>query len=457
MADYGTIINQAAATSGGLLNQDLDRISRERVANRQIGVNSKYTQGLLDAQGRQTDLSAQKQQYEQWKDIYASSLDTVMKTATELRANGKSPAEIMSALTPATNMLAKYEQQAGEIGLPIQPGQASAQLQAILNAPTAIEAATTAGTAKGKGIGAAATAAAESVGPYAALPAVTGVAQLALQADPYGGVFDPVRNTYSVSPEVAKSRQDIAAAGKQTNITNVNRGLPAETFEKLVTDRQVAIQKHAAGLRDMADKARNVNALLGDLGGGFDPWFAKAQAFAQSLGFDPGLIDPKKLGPVQAGEAIGKLLALGNRNTEDGAGMPGAMSDADRKFLVESAPTLAMTPSGRQLLQKMYELSAKRAEAMVKAGAQAVDMELNRASRGEPVGIAGYQTTLDAIRNDPQNNVFVGNEEIEKLAAAAKSEYFSARTKIESAATTTSTTTTDSVDDAARKALGITK
>jgi hypothetical protein len=63
--------------------------------------------------------------------------------------------------------------------------------------------------------------------------------------------------------------------------------------------------------------------------------------------------------PAQAAQALTGQLALALRNPSGGAGMPGALSDADRQFLVRMVPSLETTPEGRKLMigyaQKMYQ------------------------------------------------------------------------------------------------------
>ncbi len=54
--------------------------------------------------------------------------------------------------------------------------------------------------------------------------------------------------------------------------------------------------------------------------------------------------------------SIGKQLALQMRSPAGGAGMPGALSDADRQFLVASVPGLERTPEGNLKLIK-YQMA----------------------------------------------------------------------------------------------------
>jgi hypothetical protein len=58
---------------------------------------------------------------------------------------------------------------------------------------------------------------------------------------------------------------------------------------------------------------------------------------------------------ADAARALGNKLTLQMRNTGEGAGMPGQMSDKDREFLAQMVPNLSMTPGGRKILIKVYK------------------------------------------------------------------------------------------------------
>jgi hypothetical protein len=56
--------------------------------------------------------------------------------------------------------------------------------------------------------------------------------------------------------------------------------------------------------------------------------------------------------PAQAARALANQLALEMRNPAGGAGMPGAMSDKDREFLIQMIPSLESDPGA---VNKMIE------------------------------------------------------------------------------------------------------
>ncbi len=71
----------------------------------------------------------------------------------------------------------------------------------------------------------------------------------------------------------------------------------------------------------------------------------------KSLGLDPAALGMSDdVAPLQAAQALGRQMALESRSTASGAGMPGAMSDADREFLVSMNPSISQTPEGRSMI-----------------------------------------------------------------------------------------------------------
>lgn len=70
---------------------------------------------------------------------------------------------------------------------------------------------------------------------------------------------------------------------------------------------------------------------------------------ANSLGIDTSDIG-LDADAGQAARALSRKMALELRNPAGGAGMPGAMSDQDRQFLVSMVPGLSSTPEGARLI-----------------------------------------------------------------------------------------------------------
>lgn len=106
-----------------------------------------------------------------------------------------------------------------------------------------------------------------------------------------------------------------------------------------------------------------------------------AKKIAQTLGFSvEGIAD------TEAMRAISNQMALSLRSTANGEGMPGAMSDADREFLLASTVGLNNTPAGNAALAKMM-LETER----YKIKANSEKMRYIQANKSN-AGVAEYMT-----------------------------------------------------------------
>ena len=141
-----------------------------------------------------------------------------------------------------------------------------------------------------------------------------------------------------------------AAAGIGKPLVNVNMGGSSEynkALDKKFADQYITIQ-------DGAQQAHNKLATLSGLesalnqadytGAGAETLLSVKQG-ARALGIDVG-----NLSAEETARALGNQLALQLRSPSGGAGMPGAMSDKDREFLVASVPSLTKTPQGNARL-----------------------------------------------------------------------------------------------------------
>jgi hypothetical protein len=103
----------------------------------------------------------------------------------------------------------------------------------------------------------------------------------------------------------------------------------------------------------------------------------KVASTANSLGIK---IDPK-LPDKEAAGALARELALTLRATGQGSGMPGALSDADREFLVSMSPNLAQTAAGRKKVIDSHVALAQR-EADVAQFARNYENKYGRLDNG---------------------------------------------------------------------------
>lgn len=100
--------------------------------------------------------------------------------------------------------------------------------------------------------------------------------------------------------------------------------------------------------------------------------------------------------PAQAAQALTGQLALALRNPSQGAGMPGAMSDADRQFLTKMVPGLETTPEGRKL---MVEYSTKMYQRQIEMAKIANDFMRSGEAKKDPNAL--YQKLQDYADKNP--------------------------------------------------------
>lgn len=117
--------------------------------------------------------------------------------------------------------------------------------------------------------------------------------------------------------------------------------------------------------------------LAGHDGGTLSPAGLQIAKTANSLGFkiDPSL--PNK----EAAVALSNAMALDLRNPAGGAGMPGAMSDADRQFLANMIPNLATSAEGRGIMIRSA-IAIEQRKQQVAAAARRYEARHGRIDNG---------------------------------------------------------------------------
>lgn len=174
---------------------------------------------------------------------------------------------------------------------------------------------------------------------------------------------------FGVMPEILDSRvqtvkRSIAKAGAPTVNVNTNQEKEeSKVVGKGFGEQYMGIQNADFSANNkIATLDRLSNLMQGVNTGKFEPSRAQLAAAAESLGmkFDP------TLGSKQAIEAISNEMALQARNPSGGAGMPGAMSDKDREFLVNITPGLSKTPHGNRLIIDTNRKLAQRDKQVAK-------------------------------------------------------------------------------------------
>lgn len=118
---------------------------------------------------------------------------------------------------------------------------------------------------------------------------------------------------------------------------------------KSASEQYQAIQQAGSAAGGNIAKYRQLGALFeGVEGNKLAPAGLELAKFANSMGLK---VDPN-LANTEAAVALANEMALELRNPAGGAGMPGALSDRDREFLLQMVPNLLQSNEGRK---KMVE------------------------------------------------------------------------------------------------------
>jgi hypothetical protein len=159
------------------------------------------------------------------------------------------------------------------------------------------------------------------------------------------------------TPPTFNSRENLLPGGRGGGVP-AGMSPAAASTQAASAEQQKDVAKNYAGIYNnlqnaaMANSAKiakveRVGALLeGYEGGKLSKSAMDFASAANSLGLK---IDPK-LPAKQAAEALSKEMALDLRSTASGAGMPGAMSDADRDYLKSMTPDVGTTAAGRKMI-----------------------------------------------------------------------------------------------------------
>lgn len=165
---------------------------------------------------------------------------------------------------------------------------------------------------------------------------------------------------------------DMKRAGATNVTTNVGQGSSEynKALDKKFAEQYITMQDGAQSARNKIATLQGLGSALdqtGYTGMGAESILAMKQA-GRMLGLDIG----DDLGPEETARALGNQLALQMRSPSGGAGMPGAMSDKDREFLVASVPGLSKTPEGnRRLIDYMMRIEERNIQVAQLAQAYA--------------------------------------------------------------------------------------
>lgn len=179
--------------------------------------------------------------------------------------------------------------------------------------------------------------------------------------DPFRLTMGPDRQLQSVANEPVQAfqlaRAHAGAARNQNTAIFKQEGEEAKTVGKFFGDAYANIQTSGFEAGSKIAKLNRMEQLLSGLKtGALTPMAVQVKGVLESFGIK---VDDS-LGAAQAAEALSNEMALQARNPSGGAGMPGALSDKDRDFLVKITPGLSKTPEGNRIVIETHRRLAKR-------------------------------------------------------------------------------------------------
>lgn len=149
----------------------------------------------------------------------------------------------------------------------------------------------------------------------------------------------------------------------QTNVVMNQEKEESKAVGKAMGEAFTSIQQAGSDANTKIARYERLKGLLDGVNTGkLTPAGTELAAWADAVGIK---VDPK-LGNKQAAQALGNEIALSLRNPAGGAGMPGALSDKDREFLVQMVPSLSLTTEGNARLIETAQKIARRDQEVAK-------------------------------------------------------------------------------------------
>jgi hypothetical protein len=233
-------------------------------------------------------------------------------------------------------------------------------------------------------------------GPQVVQPGMAPPRQPAAPAPMTGSAFAPLDQVGGGSMGLGQTgAQRIAEEAESAGMNVEQQELARQGAERLEQIRGAA--RISSGEMASLDE---LERQLGQINTGA---FATTRLQLGRAGAYLGINDGQEVAAAEAAQSIANRLALQLRNPAGGEGMPGAMSDADRDFLVSTIPSIANTPEGwrtmisiRRRLAQGSQDQAREAERFIAAGGRARDLP------GHMARYAEQNRMLDEFRSATQ-------------------------------------------------------
>ncbi|MFK3857829.1 hypothetical protein [Agrobacterium pusense] len=167
-------------------------------------------------------------------------------------------------------------------------------------------------------------------------------------------------------------------AAFDARIQALGRGQQQSAYDRTMDEADAKLNDEisASAMKSLADRGTYATVLAAVNNPSVDQGTAASAKLALRKSLNAFGVDAGDTGPAEMLNALGAQLALRLRDPSSGAGMPGAMSDADRNFLQSMSISLGNSPQANRLLaqyfmaiqQKNIDLNDLRAAYVEKNG-----------------------------------------------------------------------------------------
>lgn len=204
---------------------------------------------------------------------------------------------------------------------------------------------------------------------------------------PIGEILNEWRAREGTNVNVSVGGPQVYTGERDTAFGKAMGAQAAKTIEGMRTaaDNSAALVRQYDQMNDL---------LQGIETGTFTGSINQLAKVGEAIGIDTGQWG-ENVGAIEAAQALQNQLALKVRNPESGMGLPGATSNRDIKFLLDSIPGITMTREGRKAITEVIRAQA-RLDRQLTTEAQAY-LEAKDAAGETPILDAGWQRRKQQI------------------------------------------------------------
>jgi hypothetical protein len=175
---------------------------------------------------------------------------------------------------------------------------------------------------------------------------------------------DPRHSTYDAAIKKSTTTQPLV----QNTVDNRQQDEFGKAVGREMGEQYAGLLKADMNAPATIGKYQRLGSLLGQVNTGkFKGTTTDIKSAAKAIGIDLGSLGINDdVAVAQAARALSNQVALELRNPQGGAGMPGALSERDLRFLIESTPGLENDPAAIPTMIEYRTRLAKREQQVAK-------------------------------------------------------------------------------------------